>query len=37
MLMLKGSHADRDDKDIDNDGDADKSDEYLHNRRKAIQ
>jgi hypothetical protein len=33
---LKGSHADRDDKDIDNDGDADKSDEYLHNRRKAI-
>jgi ribosomal protein L28 len=33
---LKGSHADRSDKDIDNDGDADKSDEYLHNRRKAI-
>jgi HEPN domain-containing protein len=33
---LKGSHADRDDKDIDNDGDVDKSDEYLHNRRKAI-
>lgn len=33
---LKGSHADRKDKDIDNDGDADKSDEYLHNRRKAI-
>ena len=33
---LKGSHADRDDKDIDNDGDADKSDEYLHNRRKAV-
>jgi hypothetical protein len=33
---LKGDHADRDDKDIDNDGDADKSDEYLHNRRKAV-
>ena len=24
------------DKDIDNDGDVDKSDKYLHNRRKAI-
>ena len=33
---LKGTHAQRDDKDIDNDGDADASDEYLHNRRKAI-
>ena len=33
---LKGTHDDRDDKDIDNDGDADKSDKYLHNRRKAI-
>ena len=33
---LKGDHDDRDDKDIDNDGDADKSDEYLHNRRKAV-
>ena len=33
---LKGSHADRADKDIDNDGDADKSDEYLHKRRKAV-
>ena len=33
---LKGSHADRSDKDIDNDGDADKSDEYLHKRRKAV-
>ena len=33
---LKGKHADRDDKDIDNDGDADKSDEYLHKKRKAI-
>jgi hypothetical protein len=33
---LKGKHADRKDKDIDNDGDADKSDEYLHNRRQAI-
>jgi len=28
--------ADRKDKDIDNDGDVDKSDEYLHKRRKAI-
>ena len=27
---------DRTDKDIDNDGDTDDSDEYLHNRRKAI-
>lgn len=33
---LKGSHADRKDKDIDNDGKVDSSDEYLHNRRKAI-
>jgi hypothetical protein len=33
---LKGDHDDRDDKDIDNDGDTDKSDVYLHNRRKAI-
>ena len=33
---LKGKFKDREDKDIDNDGDADKSDEYLHNRRKAI-
>lgn len=33
---LKGSHADRKDKDIDNDGDVDKSDSYLHNRRKTI-
>jgi hypothetical protein len=33
---LKGKHADRDDKDIDNDGDVDSSDEYLHKRRKAI-
>lgn len=33
---LKGKHADRDDKDIDNDGDADSSDKYLHKRRKAI-
>ena len=27
---------DREDKDIDNDGDADDSDEYIHNKRKAI-
>jgi hypothetical protein len=33
---LKGSHADRKDKDIDNDGKVDKTDEYLHNRRKAV-
>jgi|TARA_B110000503_G_scaffold47345_1_gene77153 hypothetical protein len=33
---LKGDHEDRKDKDIDNDGDSDDSDEYLHNRRKAI-
>jgi len=33
---LKGKHSDRDDKDIDNDGDVDDSDEYLHKRRKAV-
>ena len=33
---LKGKHADRKDKDIDNDGDVDSSDKYLHKRRKAI-
>jgi len=33
---LKGAHADRKDKDIDNDGDVDSSDEYLHKRRKAV-
>ena len=33
---LKGKHADRKDKDIDNDGDVDKSDEYLHKRRQAV-
>lgn len=33
---LDGDHDDREDKDIDNDGDVDKSDEYLHNRRKAV-
>ena len=33
---LKGKFADRKDKDIDNDGDVDSSDEYLHNRRKTI-
>jgi hypothetical protein len=33
---LRGTHAQRKDKDIDNDGKVDKSDEYLHNRRKAI-
>jgi len=27
---------DREDKDIDNDGDSDESDEYIHNKRKAI-
>ena len=33
---LKGDHDDRKDGDIDNDGDEDDSDEYLHNKRKAI-
>jgi hypothetical protein len=33
---LKGKHADRKDKDVDNDGDVDSSDKYLHKRRKAI-
>jgi hypothetical protein len=33
---LKGKHKDRDDKDIDNDGDVDGSDKYLHRRRQAI-
>ena len=33
---LKGTHAQRKDKDIDNDGDVDSSDSYLHNRRKTI-
>lgn len=33
---LKKGYEDREDKDIDNDGDHDDSDEYLHKRRKAI-
>ncbi len=33
---LKGTHAQRKDKDIDNDGDVDSSDSYLHNRRKTV-
>jgi len=33
---LKGKYKDRKDKDIDNDGDVDSSDEYLHKRRKAV-
>lgn len=33
---LKGAHAQRKDKDIDNNGKVDKSDEYLHKRRRAI-
>lgn len=33
---LKGTHADREDGDIDNDGDEDESDEYLHKKRKAV-
>lgn len=33
---LKGKHKDRKDKDIDNDGDVDSSDKYLHRRRKAV-
>ena len=33
---LDGDHDDRDDKDIDNDGDVDDSDEFLHKKRQAI-
>ena len=33
---LKGKHSERKDKDIDNDGDVDKSDKYLHMRRKKV-
>ena len=33
---LKKKFDDRKDKDIDNDGDVDDSDEYLHNRRKTV-
>ena len=33
---LKGKHKDREDGDIDNDGDTDSSDQYLHKKRKAI-
>ena len=33
---LKKKFKDRKDKDIDNDGDVDSSDRYLHNRRKAV-
>lgn len=33
---LKGDHDDREDGDIDNDGDEDESDKFLHKRRKAI-
>jgi hypothetical protein len=33
---LDGSFKDREDKDIDNDGDTDDSDEYLHKKRQAI-
>lgn len=33
---LEKDFDDREDKDIDNDGDEDESDEYLHNRRKAV-
>ena len=33
---LSGKHSERKDKDIDNDGDVDTSDKYLHKRRKAI-
>lgn len=34
--QLKGKHKDRADKDIDNDGDVDSSDKYLHRRRKKV-
>ena len=33
---VKKKFADRKDKDIDNDGDTDSSDEFLHKKRKAI-
>ena len=33
---LEGDHDEREDQDIDNDGDVDAADEYLHNRRKAV-
>ena len=33
---LEGEFGDRQDKDLDNDNDVDKSDEYLHNRRKTV-
>jgi K+-sensing histidine kinase KdpD len=33
---LEKDFDDREDGDIDNDGDTDKSDEYLHNKRKAV-
>jgi len=33
---LKGTHADRKDGDIDNDGDEDNADKFLHKKRKAI-
>lgn len=33
---LKGTHAQRKDRDIDNDGDEDASDKYIHKRRQAI-
>ena len=33
---LEGEWGDRDDRDIDNDGDEDESDKYLHKRRKKI-
>ena len=33
---LKGKHKDREEKDVDNDGDVDDSDKFLHKKRKAI-
>ncbi len=33
---LDGDFDDREDKDIDNDGDEDKSDKYLHGKRKKV-
>ena len=35
-MQLRKKFANRKDKDVDNDGDVDDSDKYLHKKRKAI-